>query len=165
MQRAQGGVCRVQGWHTECTPRSVATSSSSSTETPLAIRPLRVLLAEDDSEMRRLMVVILRRNNCEVTEAKTGSQLWDLIVRSALGTQTESQIDLIISDVRMPGMSGLEVLSSLRSQAGSTPMILITAFGDTDTHAEAHRLGALAVFNKPFDLDDLSTIVTSLQRH
>jgi DNA-binding NtrC family response regulator len=143
----------------------VASSPPLSTEPGLTLRPLRVLLAEDDSEMRRLMVVILRRNNCEVIEAKSGSQLWELIVRGALGTETEPQVDLIISDVRMPGMSGLEVLSSLRSQHAVTPMILITAFGDTDTHAEAHRLGALAVFNKPFDLDDLRMIVVSMQRH
>lgn len=143
----------------------MASSPPLSTEPGLTLRPLRVLLAEDDSEMRRLMVVILRRNNCEVIEAKSGSQLWELIVRGALGTETEPQVDLIISDVRMPGMSGLEVLSSLRSQHAVTPMILITAFGDTDTHAEAHRLGALAVFNKPFDLDDLRMIVVSMQRH
>jgi DNA-binding NtrC family response regulator len=143
----------------------VATSPPQSTEPVLVLRPLRVLLAEDDSEMRRLMVVILRRNNCEVIEAKSGSQLWELIDHGALGTPSEPQVDLIISDVRMPGMSGLEVLSSLRSQHDVTPMILITAFGDTDTHAEAYRLGALAVFNKPFDLDDLRMLVVSMQRH
>jgi two-component system, response regulator, stage 0 sporulation protein F len=43
-------------------------------------------------------------------------------------------------------------------------VILITAFGDPDTHAEAYELGALAVFNKPFDLDDLRTLVMSLRQ-
>jgi CheY-like chemotaxis protein len=135
-----------------------------SAEPVLAPRPLRVLLAEDDGEMRRLLVATLRRCNCDVTEAKTGSQLWELIAHGALGTRSEPQVDLIISDVCMPGKSGLDVLSRLRISDGWTPVILITAFGDNDTHAEAHRLGALAVFNKPFDLDDLRMIVVSMQQ-
>jgi DNA-binding response OmpR family regulator len=142
----------------------VSSQPPPSADPVLASQPLRVLLAEDDGEMRRLLSAILRRSNCDVIEAKTGSQLWDLIVHGALGTRSEPQVDLIISDVRMPGKSGLEVLSRLRSSDESTPVILITAFGDTDTHAEAHRLGALAVFNKPFELDDLRMIVLSMQR-
>jgi CheY-like chemotaxis protein len=145
-------------------PVVVSSQPPLSAEPVLASRPLRVLLAEDDGEMRRLLVAILRRSNCDVIEAKSGSQLWELIVHGALGTRSEPQVDLIISDVRMPGKSGLEVLSRLRNSHGWTPVILITAFGDTDTHAEAHRLGALAVFNKPFDLDDLRMIVVSMQR-
>jgi DNA-binding NtrC family response regulator len=145
-------------------PVVVSSQPPSSAEPVLASRPLRVLLAEDDREMRRLLVAILRRSHCDVIEAKTGSQLWELIVHGALGTRSEPQVDLIITDVRMPGRSGLDVLSSLRKRDAWTPVILITAFGDTDTHAEAHRLGALAVFNKPFDLDDLRMIVVSMQR-
>jgi DNA-binding response OmpR family regulator len=123
--------------------------------------PMRVLLAEDDHEMRRLLVSTLRREGCAVIEARTGLQLSEQI---ALAHESDPpSIDLIISDVRMPGRSGLEVLGGLRRSARTTPVILITAFGDPETHAQAHRLGALAVFNKPFDLDDLRTLVLSLR--
>jgi DNA-binding NtrC family response regulator len=127
------------------------------------VRPIRVLLAEDDTEMRRLLVSTLRREHCHVIEARTGAQLSEHILAAGLGT-AEPEVDLIISDVRMPGRSGLDVLTALRRTDRETPVILITAFGDAEIHAEAHRLGVLAVFNKPFDLDDLRTLVVSLQR-
>jgi DNA-binding NtrC family response regulator len=71
-------------------------------------------------------------------------------------------MDLVISDERMPGMAGLEVLDALRRAGWPTPFILITGFGDQATHASARRLGASAVFDKPFDLDDLRKTVLQL---
>ncbi|MET0387832.1 MAG: response regulator [Polyangiales bacterium] len=131
-------------------------------ELPGATRPIRVLVAEDDHEMRRLLVSTLRRAQCEVIEARTGVQLSEQI---AIAHQhTPPNVDLIISDVRMPGRSGLDVLGALRHTDRATPVILITGFGDSDIHARAHSLGALAVFNKPFDLDDLHTLVVSLRQ-
>jgi DNA-binding response OmpR family regulator len=126
-------------------------------------RPLRVLLAEDDREMRRLLVSTLRKARCEVIEAGSGVQLSEAISRAGFETDPELSIDLIVSDVHMPGKSGLEVLSGLRLSADETPVILITAFGDNETHAEAYRLGALAVFNKPFELDELRSVVVALR--
>lgn len=55
----------------------------------------------------------------------------------------------------MPWASGLTVLAALRRYDWATPAILITAFGDDETHSEARRLGAAAVFDKPFDMRDL----------
>jgi DNA-binding NtrC family response regulator len=68
-------------------------------------------------------------------------------------------LDLIITDVRMHGVTGLEILAGLRENDWSTPVILMTAFGDAELHAEAMRLGALAVLDKPFELDALRTLV------
>ena len=125
------------------------------------LKPIRVLLAEDDTELRRLLVSTLLREHCEVIEARNGLQLWEQLQRAR--QPEHAVLDLIISDVRMPGRSGLEVLRLLRRTDAHTPVILITGFGDRDTHAEAHQLGALAVFNKPFDLDDLRSLVLSLR--
>jgi DNA-binding response OmpR family regulator len=128
---------------------------------PSPVRAMRVLLAEDDNEMRRLLASTLRREHCEVIEARTGIQLSELI---ALELDSEhGAVDLIISDVRMPGRSGLEVLSLLRRRDTSIPVILITGFGEAATHEEARRLGALAVLNKPFDIGDLRAMVVSLR--
>jgi DNA-binding response OmpR family regulator len=66
---------------------------------------------------------------------------------------------MIVSDVRMPGYSGLDLLAILRCASWTLPVVLITAFGDEDTHAEALELGAVAVLDKPFDLDHLRAVV------
>ncbi len=121
----------------------------------------RVLVAEDDPEMRALLVAVLRRDGCEVSVVHDGVQLAERLRAlgqgDALGT-----VDLVISDIRMPGMSGLQALAHLARSGARPAVILITAFGDSETHADAHSLGAQAVFNKPFDLDDLRTVVACL---
>ena len=59
----------------------------------------------------------------------------------------------------MPGLTGLDVLAILRCANWATPVILITAFGDEATHAEGRELGAVAVFDKPFNVDALRATV------
>jgi CheY-like chemotaxis protein len=123
-----------------------------------------VLVAEDDPEMRRLLATVLPRWGFDVTLAHDGDELTDLVQRFLHGTSDERarRPDLIISDVRMPGHSGLSVLEYLREQAGTTPFVVITAFGDASTHAEARRLGAARVLDKPFDLNHLRATVLEL---
>jgi DNA-binding response OmpR family regulator len=65
----------------------------------------------------------------------------------------------------MPGFSGLDVLSALRCLRSHVPVIIITAFGDEPTRRLALGLGALAVLEKPFDLDDLRTAVVNVLAH
>lgn len=116
------------------------------------LRGLRVLVAEDDLEMRRLIADALVRDGAEVSEAPSGLALFDLLRRMGLdGTLP----DLLISDIRMPGLTGLQVLAMMRERGWTMPVILITAFGDEETHNEAAHNGATAVFDKPFDVDDL----------
>jgi len=122
-----------------------------SPSTAVAPRRRHVLVAEDDTRMRQLLAAMLRRAGFEVTEAKNGAELLDCI--GNLGATPTRSIDLIISDIRMPMLSGLDVLTEARWDRWDIPVILITAFGDEDTHAEARRLGAAAVFDKPFELD------------
>ncbi|MDP1826450.1 MAG: response regulator [Archangium sp.] len=115
-------------------------------------RRARVLIAEDDSELLRLLAATLASDGYEVEEVTNG---YDLLGRVSRISPPGQMLDLVISDIRMPYMTGLEVLSMLRRLGGQgwrTPVILITAFGDPETHAEAQRLGA-EIFDKPFDLD------------
>ncbi len=70
-------------------------------------------------------------------------------------------IDLIVSDVRMPICSGLEIVRAIRDSGWTVPVILMTAFGDDETRDRAAQLNAV-LFDKPFDLDDLRTAVLSL---
>jgi DNA-binding response OmpR family regulator len=116
-----------------------------------------VLLAEDDPAFRHLLASALREDGFEVIEASTGEELGALIASQILGFTEASPIDLIISDVRMPRTSGLEVVVCLRDLDWATPIILMTAFGDDTLRSEARRLGVGAVFDKPFDLENLRT--------
>lgn len=124
----------------------------------------RVVLAEDDDEMRSLLASRLRKDGFEVLEAQDGAELEALIeaAHEARSLSSGSIVDLVISDARMPQQSGLDALQGLRKNDADTPFILITAFGDTHTHSEAFRLGANAVFDKPFEVDDLCTAVINL---
>lgn len=131
------------------TPTQPSTTSVTSRHT----RP-RVLVAEDDAQMRRLVVEALRHDGYEVDEVHDGGQL--------LGAASQSaDIDLIISDIRMPAFTGMQILAALRNAGSGVPVILMTAFGDDETRAHAERLGAI-LFDKPFALDDLRTAVMNM---
>jgi DNA-binding response OmpR family regulator len=124
----------------------------------------RIVLAEDDDDMRTLLAARLRQDGFSVLEARDGEELSTLIdaAHEARSLAPEAIVDLVISDARMPYQSGLDALAVLRKNDVETPFILITAFGDTHTHSEAFRLGATAVFDKPFEVDDLCTAVINL---
>jgi CheY-like chemotaxis protein len=128
----------------------------------LAARPRRILIAEDDREMRHLLASVLSRDGCQVVEAQDGRELLSHIGSLLLRSPDAIALDLIVSDVRMPGRSGLEVLAGLRRADWATPFILITAFGSDEIHREARRLGVAAVFDKPFELDELRASVLRL---
>lgn len=131
-------------------------------EKPIAAMAPHVLLAEDDHEMRALLVRALHRAGYEVIACSNGVELLEHLGSYFLSDEEHEEIDLIISDIRMPGLTGLEILEGLSKHDDFPPFILITAFGDAETHAEAERYGALAMFDKPFDIDDLLTKVRKL---
>jgi CheY-like chemotaxis protein len=113
---------------------------------------LKVLVAEDNKEMRRLLVWALQKRGFQVTEACDGP---DLFFRLSTQAGPEARYDLLVSDIRMPHMTGLEVMQGLqRVERLLPPTILITAFGDDQIHRRAEELGA-AIVDKPFELDDL----------
>jgi CheY-like chemotaxis protein len=117
-----------------------------------------VIVAEDDDDMRNLVVQLLRDEGFHVVAARDGLELLERIA-DRLTARGGQPLDLIVTDVRMQGVTGLEVLAGLRERDWSTPVILMTAFGDASVHEEAARLGALAVIDKPFDFDALRRLV------
>ena len=119
----------------------------------------RILLAEDDREMRVLLAEQLRHDGYEVVECCDGQGLVAHLSALFLPGAEPEEFDLVISNIRMPAFSGLEVLDGLHGRAGCPPVILITAFGDEQTHERARRLGAVATFDKPFRIPDLLAVV------
>jgi two-component system, response regulator, stage 0 sporulation protein F len=124
-------------------------------------RPPRVVLAEDQVSMRALMARMLRRQGYEVHEAGDGMALLETLARVLLAPGAAGMPDLVITDVRMPGCTGLEVLARMRRDEWPTPVVLISAFGDEALHAAARRLGA-HVLDKPFELEALSALAQRL---
>lgn len=120
----------------------------------------RVLLVEDDHEMRILLARYLRRAGYDVIEADDGIAAL-MRLADAIGRRGFSTYDLVISDIRMPGPSGLNLVAELRSCDWATPVILITAFGTAETHDKARRLGA-EILDKPLDLEELERAVVRL---
>ena len=116
---------------------------------------LCILLAEDDEGMRRLLALMLRKEGYQVTECPDGISLLDQLSSFFLHEENQRNFDLIISDIRMPGVTGMEILMGASENKNFPPMILITAFGDKETHIQAERLGVAALFDKPFDIDDM----------
>jgi DNA-binding response OmpR family regulator len=125
--------------------------------------PPRVLVAEDDPEMRRLVVEALRGDGYEVLEARDGGRLLVELAQELAGGSRPDLVDLLVTDLRMPICNGLQIVEQLRAARCPTPVVMMTAFGDATTRDRALALGAL-LFDKPFDVDDLRTAVACLLR-
>ena len=140
-------------------------NSAGSAEATDAPFPARLLLAEDDFELRELLACVLRADGYEVIEAVDGNQLWALLDGES-SVEGGARFSLVVSDVRMPGLTAFEVLARLQGALRHTPVILITAFGDRTTHLRALHLGASRVLDKPFDWDELlSAVHDTLAQH
>jgi len=126
---------------------------------PAPPEPSLVLLAEDDAEMRSLVSAQLQDDGYEPVEAQNGVELIRAIHRIETALLP---LSLIITDIRMPGFDGLEVLEYLRYAGLRVPVILMTGFGDRSTHARARELDAALVLDKPFDIDDLRAAVARI---
>ena len=125
-------------------------------------RGRRVLLAEDDREMRSLLAWALVEEGYDVVETGSGFELMDYLESRLLDARMGGRlldVDLVLSDQRMPGCSGMDILACLRRYDRVTPFILITAFGDPLMHAQARELGASLVIDKPFDFDEVIALI------
>ncbi len=105
-------------------------------------RPARALVAEDDANMRALVADLLRKEGLEVEEVPDGQRLSTRLAQGA-------PIDLVVSDVRMPFMSGLDVLQMVHLSPRPTPVLLMTAFGEPGLSARVEALGG-RLLDKPF---------------
>jgi two-component system NtrC family response regulator len=115
--------------------------------TPKAKTATTILIADDDDSLRRVLEFQLREGGYEVLTAADGL--------AALELFTASEVDCLISDLRMPGLSGLELLRRASAIARETPVIVITAYGDIETAVEAMRAGAFDYVTKPFNRDEI----------
>lgn len=118
-------------------------------------RPTRILLAEDDDELRWALAESLEGLGYEVEQVSDGRGLLERLALELLREPPSAAADVIVSDVRMPGVNGMQILESLRSRGSATPFVLISAFVDDGARERASALGATALLEKPIDLSTL----------
>lgn len=123
-----------------------------------------VLLVEDDDEMRRMLAYILTRDGFRVTEARDGLEALDYLGSWILEDRSEHTFDLLLTDQRMPGFPGLDVIDAARASGTPLPAILITAFSDGETREHARMLGATTVLDKPFEASALLALARRVAR-
>ena len=110
-------------------------------------RTVRVLVVDDERSMRELLAIVLKREGYDVILAESG--------RAAIRVLEQERVDLLISDIKMPDLSGVDVLRAAKALDPDILGIMITAFASTETAVEAMRLGACDYLTKPFDVDVL----------
>lgn len=126
-------------------------------------RPPSVLIAEDDQALRELLSFAMCRAGFSVACCNNGQRLLEMLEYGIDDASTA--VDIVVTDLRMPGMSGLEVLEALFEKDGRPPVICMTAFGDQKTHQTAIRWGATHTIDKPFDIDEMIELVRAVYNH
>jgi DNA-binding NtrC family response regulator len=111
----------------------------------------KLLIVDDEQGMRQLLSIVFGREGHEVRAAENG--------RRGLEMLREERADLIVSDVKMPDMGGIELLRAARELSPEVAVVMMTAFATVDTAREAFKLGADDFITKPFDIDELKLIV------
>ena len=115
-------------------------------------RTPRVVIAEDDEAMRTVLCELVSGLGVDVAQASSGGDLVRLLT-------DDHPVDLIITDVRMPWMSGFNVAVSARNSGLAVPIIIVTAFPDDALRAQVERLGSAVLLAKPFRPEELLTLV------
>ena len=122
----------------------------------MTISPRRVLVVDDDSAVRSVVRLALERAGCSVTEASSGED--------AISAAAASAPDLVVLDIGLPGMSGLEVLGAIRVDHVDLPVILLTANGEEPDRVFGLQLGADDYLAKPFSPRELVARVEAVLR-
>lgn len=111
----------------------------------------RILVVEDDEEMRSLLKDFIVEEGFETDSVSNGSEAFRKLVKEPF--------DLIITDVRMPGLTGLDILPGMRKLQPGAAIIVITAFGSEEVQRKAFERGATAYLEKPIQFPKLRTLI------
>jgi len=126
-------------------------------------RPARIVVAEDDFEMRRLVADCLRKEGYDVLEVADGAELLLHVENSLFLRHLLAPADLFVTDIRMPVYSGLEIVGGMRDAGIEIPVVVMTAFGNAETRERAEQLGAVLI-EKPFKMAALRELVRRVLR-
>src|SRR5215468_549175 len=116
----------------------------------------KVLVVDDEANLRKVLATMLRRTGYEVTVAADGEQ--------GLAEFQKSGADIVITDLVMPKVGGMEILRTVNSSSPDVPVIIITAHGTVDSAVEAIKLGAFDYITKPFDQAEIQAVIAKAAR-
>src|SRR5207248_2732527 len=111
----------------------------------------KVLVVDDEANLRKVLAAMLRRDGFDVTVAADGDQ--------GLAEFQKNGADIVVTDLVMPKLGGLELLRAVNNLDPEVPVIIITAHGTVDSAVEAIKLGAFDYITKPFDQTELSQVI------
>lgn len=114
----------------------------------------RILIIEDDEEMRSLLEDYLEEESFETKSVGNGSEAFRILVREIF--------DVVITDIRMPGLTGLDIIPGVRKLQPDTSIIVITAFGSEEVHQKAIQRGADSYLEKPLRFQELRRMIHEL---
>jgi DNA-binding NtrC family response regulator len=112
---------------------------------------MKILVVDDEEGARELFNTILTDEGYDVTLANNGTD--------ALARMQGDVYDLVVTDIKMPGMDGLQLLQELRKTGSKADVIMVTAYGEVESYLKAMSLGAAEYINKPIRIKELKRIV------
>lgn len=112
-----------------------------------------VLIVDDERSMRDFLKILLEKEGHKVAVAESGKRALDIL--------DNQQVDVIVSDIRMPGMTGIELLEAVKGESPDLPVIMITAFASPDDAVLAMKNGAFDYITKPFNVDEIKSVIES----
>ena len=112
---------------------------------------IKILVVDDELSMREFLSILLEREGYDVTVAGSAED--------ALRTMESALFDLVLSDVNMPGLSGIELLARIKEKSPETAVLMLTAFSTADQAVEAMKLGAYDYIGKPFKNEEIKQLV------
>jgi two-component system response regulator AtoC len=118
----------------------------------------RILVADDDAAIVAVLTELLTEDGYSVESVSSGTAVLDKL-------QTDADYDLLLVDVQMPGVNGLDLLERLRAGGNDIPVIMITGHGTSSIAIRAMQMGAYDYLQKPFDIDEVSVVVKRLFEH
>src|SRR3954470_21296917 len=114
----------------------------------------RLLIVDDEPKLGKMLAQMLERDGCEVERVQSG--------QAALDRLRAERFDVVVTDLKMPDVDGLQVLQEAKRGAPSTEVMLMTAYASTETAVEALREGAADYLTKPFSMDEFRIRVRRL---
>jgi two-component system response regulator AtoC len=117
----------------------------------------KILIVDDELLIRNFLAETLRRKNIDVTTAENGQKAFDLL--------KESVFDMVITDMKMPDFTGIDVLKKVKELSPNTIVVVITAFGSIENAVEAMRLGAFNYLIKPFSPETIEAVIEKAREH
>lgn len=117
----------------------------------------KILIVDDEMLVRNFLAETLRRKNMDVSVAENGHAAFSLL--------KDTVFDLVITDMKMPDCTGIDILKKVKELSPSTIVIVITAYGSIENAVEAMRLGAFNYLIKPFSPDTIEAIIEKAREH